>query len=86
MASEEDLTSDSLDVTETAVPDDLLDYVRDKVVDYVKQAKYFSATIQHIQGQSLTLVLSFGNKVGKPNYKSLKWTWFVSNGCMLFKN
>ena len=64
MASEEDSTSDCLDTTETDLPEDLLDYVRDQVVDYIKKSE-FSAKIQHTQGQSPKLVLSFGNLRGK---------------------
>ena len=66
MASEEELTSasDSLDTTETHLPEDVLDYVRDQVVDYIKKTE-FSAKIQHTQGQSPKLVLSFGNLRGK---------------------
>ena len=66
MASEEELTSasDSLDTTEIDLPEALLDYVRDQVVDYIKKTE-FSAKIQHTQGQSPKLVLSFGNLRGK---------------------
>ena len=66
MASEEELTSasDSLDTTEIDLPEDVLGYVRDQVVDYIKKTE-FSAKIQHTQGQSPKLVLSFGNLRGK---------------------
>ena len=61
MASEEELTSDSLDTTETDIPEALLGYLRDQVVGYIKQTK-FSAKFQHTEGQSPKLVLSFESK------------------------
>ena len=61
MASEEELTSDSIDTTETDIPEALLGYARDHVIDHIKQTK-FSAKIQHIEGQSPKLVLSFESK------------------------
>ena len=75
MASEEEFTSDSLDTTETDLPEALLGYVRDQVVDYIKQTK-FSAKIQHTEGQSPKLVLSFGN-LARQNGKSMSKYEFV---------
>ena len=76
MASEEELTSDSLDTTETDLPKSLSSYVRDQVLDYIKQTE-FSAKIQHIQGQSPKLVLSFGN-LARQNGKSIsKYECFI---------
>ena len=65
MASDEDITSDSFDVFEMEVPGALLDYIRNNVADYVKQAKDLSAKIQYVKGQSPKLLLSFGNRAGK---------------------
>ena len=64
MASEEESTSDSLDTTKTDIPDNLLGYVRDQIVDTFKQSK-FSAEIHHTQGSSPKLVVSCGNQPSK---------------------
>ena len=65
MASEQDVTSDSLDTTVVDVPDDLLGYVKSSIVDYVNKAKDFSAKIHYVEGQSPKMVVSFGRNPGK---------------------
>ena len=65
MASEEDMTSDSLDVTVTDIPENLQGYVKNKVAEYITQAKDVSMKIHHVQGQSPKLVMTFGTSTGK---------------------
>ena len=65
MASEQDVTSDSLDTSVVDVPKELLGYVKSSIVDYVNYAKDFSAKIHYAEGQSPKLVVSFGTNQGK---------------------
>ena len=67
MASEDDMTSDSLDVTVTDVPENLQGYVKTKVAEYITQSKDVSMKIHQVQGQSPRLVMSFGTNTGKTN-------------------
>ena len=65
MASDDDMTSDSLDVTVTDVPENLQGYVKTKVAEYIAQSKDVSMKIHQAQGQSPRLVISFGTNTGK---------------------
>ena len=68
MFSDQDNTSDSLDVTVTDVPESLLDYVISnfvKSLNEAKTAKKISAKIHHVEGQSPNLVLTLGGQSGK---------------------
>ena len=70
MASEQDISSDCLDVSVSDVPDTLLDYINSSFVDYLEKAqkaKDFSAKIHHVEGQAPKLVVTFGAKSGKNN-------------------
>ena len=59
MASEEDMTSDSLDASIADVPETFLGHIRSSTVDYVNKAN-FSAKIHRVEGRSPKLVVSFG--------------------------
>ena len=66
MASEEDVTSDSLDTSVRDVPAELLDYVKSRIIENVKNAKDFSAKVHIVEGHSPKMVVSFGgNRSGK---------------------
>ena len=65
MATEHDVTSDSLDTTVVDVPDELLDYVKSSLVDNINKAKKFSAKIHHVEGQAPKMVVAFGSRTGK---------------------
>ena len=65
MASEEEITSDSLNVAVTDVPETLIEYVKVKVAEYITQSKDVSAKVHRVKGQSPKLVLTFGEEKGK---------------------
>ena len=68
MASEQEITSDSLDDTVTEVPESLLDYVISNIVDSLIEAKIskkITAKIHHAEGQSPKLVLTLGDQSGR---------------------
>ena len=62
MASEQDVTSDSLDSSVVDVPKELLGYVKSSIVDYINKAtpEQFSAKIHYAEGQSPKLEVSIG--------------------------
>ena len=62
MASEQDVTSDSLDSSVVDVPKELLGYVKTSIVDYINKVtpEQFSAKIHYAEGQSPKLEVSFG--------------------------
>ena len=64
MASKEDVGSDSLDVAVEELPDDLTEYVKTKVAEYIRQAKDVKAKIHHVKGQQPKLVMTFGENQG----------------------
>ena len=59
MASEQDVTSDSLDSSVVDVPYQLMDYVKSSIIDYINKEQCVSAKIQYFEGQSPKLVVSF---------------------------
>ena len=76
MASEQDVTSDSLDSSVVKVPKELLGYVKSSIIDYINKATpdQFSANIHYVEGQSPKLEVSFGGK-----------STFI-NICFMFRN
>ena len=64
MASEEDVTSDSLDVNVTRVPEGLQEYVKTKVAEYITKSKDVSMEIHRATGQSTKLVMTVGKNPG----------------------
>ena len=64
MASEKDITSDSLDSSVIDVPKELLGYVKSSIIDYISKVapEEFSARIHYSEGQSPKLEVSFGDK------------------------
>ena len=67
MASEKDITSDSLDSSVVDVPKELMGYVKSSIVDYISKAalEEFSARIHYSEGQSPKLEVSFGSNQQK---------------------
>ena len=65
MASEQDVTSDSLDSSVIDVPCHLLGYVKSSIVDYINKQQTFSAKIHHAEGQSPKLVVYFERQPSK---------------------
>ena len=64
MASEQDVTSDSIDSSVVAVPKELIGYVKTSIVDYINKATpdEFSASVHYAEGQAPKLdVLIGGN-------------------------
>ena len=73
MASEQDVTSDSLDSSVVDVPYQLMDYVKSSIIDYINKERNVSAKIHHVEGQSPKLVVSFERQSGTwVTYKRLK--------------
>ena len=62
MASEQDITSDSIDTSVVDVPEELLGYVKSSIIDYISKAPpgEFSAKIRYAEGQSPKIEVSFG--------------------------
>ena len=67
MASEKDISSDSLDSSVIDVPKELLGYVKCSIVDLISKAtpEDFSARIHYSEGQSPKLEVSFGSNQQK---------------------
>ena len=67
MASEKDISSDSLDSSVIDVPKELLEYVKSSIVDLISKAtpEDFSARIRYSEGQSPKLEVSFGSNQQK---------------------
>ena len=65
MASEQDLTSDSLDSSVVPVPKELLGYVKTSLVDHINKStpEEFSANIHYTEGQLPKLEVLFGGKL-----------------------
>ena len=65
MASEQDLTSDSLDSSMVPVPKELLGFVKTRIVDYINKAtpEEFSANIHYAEGQAPKLEVSLGGNL-----------------------
>ena len=59
MASEEDLTSDGLDVIVKDVPEHLQGFVKTKVAEYITKSKDVSMEIHESQGHAPRLVVTF---------------------------
>lgn len=83
MASEDDMTSDSLDVTVTDVPENLQEYVKTEVAKYITHSKDVSMKVHQVQGQSPKLVMIFGSNTGRgtriPSRNVQTRTIFVRN-------
>ena len=65
MASEQDVTSDSLDASVVAVPKELIGYVKTSIVDYINKAtpEEFSANVHYAEGQAPKLDVLIGGKL-----------------------
>ena len=59
MASEKDITSDSLNSSAVVVPKELHGYIKTSLIDYINKEE-FSARINFSEGQSPELEVSFG--------------------------
>lgn len=76
MASEQDVTSDSLDASVVGVPKELLGYVKSSIIDYINKAtpEQFSAKIHYVEGQSPKLEVSCGGNQNEQAPSSLTKT------------
>ena len=64
MASEEDVTSDSVDSSAVDVPRHLFGYIKSNIVDYINKEEISSAKIHHVKGQSAKIDVSFEGQSG----------------------
>ena len=78
MASEEERTSDSCNVSIRPVPTNLLPYVRSRVLHYVNETKDFSAEIHQTSETDARLVFYHGTKFSKFQFMQLHFSLIPS--------
>ena len=74
MASENELSSDSIDGYITKISGDDVDYLQKRLTKHLLEAKHMSAEIHHLPGQPARLYITFGSSSSKLSFQQIDYS------------